>query len=46
VTADFRLENMCPTCHGTGINEEVNERTPTQPYGQPFDPDKVDEVPF
>jgi hypothetical protein len=46
VTTDFRLDNMCPTCHGTGINDEVNERTPTQPYGKPFDPDASDWMPF
>lgn len=36
VTADFRLENMCPTCHGTGITDEVNERTPTEPLPSPY----------
>jgi DnaJ-class molecular chaperone len=46
VTPDFRLQNMCPTCNGTGINEEVNERTPTQPYGESFDPDKTSGVQF
>lgn len=31
VTADFRLENMCPACHGTGVLDEVNEAAPTEP---------------
>jgi hypothetical protein len=46
VTPDFRLANMCPDCHGTGVNFEVNEVTPTQPYGERFDPEAIDEVPF
>ena len=46
VTADFRLQNLCPDCHGTGINEAVNEVTPTEPLPYRFDPESIDEVPF
>ena len=46
VTPDFRLDNMCPACHGTGIDIEVNEVTPTADLPYRFDPESIDEVPF
>lgn len=42
IGADFRLDNLCPDCHGTGVSEARACNAPTEPLtrpGQPLDRD-------
>ena len=36
ISADFRLENMCPDCHGTGILEDGQPLSNDLPETQPL----------